>query len=362
VAGMMRKVEVVGYNPDWPVQFEGEAARLRSVFDAELVALHPIGSTAVPGLAAKPVIDILVEVRDIQRVDGLNPAMEALGYTARGEMDIPGRRFFSRQMGEERTHHVHVFQSGSAHIERHLAFRDFLRTHPAAARRYGELKLALAERFPADIVGYMEGKDAFVKQTERLALAWSRHRQLEYRPLTPETWPDFEQLFGPKGAAGGCWCMWWFKRGKDFWSGQGEDNRQALQAMVAGGRVPGLLAYAEGKPVGWAAFGPREGYTRLQYSKVLARVDEKPVWSLVCFFVARGWRRKGVTSGLVIAAIEAIRAQGGQVVEAYPVEPGQANTADAFVFTGLASSFRKLGFVEAARRSETRPIMRLALE
>lgn len=362
LAGMMRNVEVLAYNPDWPAQFVHEAERLRPVFGAELIGLHHIGSTAVPGLKAKPVIDILPEVSDIRRVDALNPAMEMLGYTVRGELGIPGRRFFSRQIGDVRTQHVHVFERGSPEIERHLSFRDYLRAHPAAARRYGELKTELAARFPQDIQAYMDGKDAFIRQTERLALTWYRRQELQYRVLTPETWIDFERLFGPRGAYGGCWCMWWFTRGKAFSAAQGEGNRRSMEAMVAEGRVPGVLAYVQGEPVGWAAFGPREGYIRLEHSKSLARVDVTPVWSLVCFYVARGWRRKGVTTGLIVAAVETIRAQGGQIVEAYPVDPRKPEAVDAFVFTGLVSTFRKLGFIEVARRSETRPILRLILE
>jgi len=107
--------------------------------------------------------------------------------------------------------------------------------------------------------------------------------------------------------------------------------------------VPGVLAYAQGEPVGWAAFGPREGYIRLEHSKSLARVDETPVWSLVCFYVARGWRRKGVTTGLIIAAVETIRAQGGQVVEAYPGRPAQAGGGRCVCFHRSGFHFSQAG-------------------
>lgn len=169
----MRKIEIVDYNEDWVEEFKREAAELSQVFGDELVAIHHIGSTSVPALQAKPIIDIMPVVRRIERVDAFNPQMEALGYEAMGELGIPGRRYF-RKGGDDRTHHVHVFQEGSAEIERHLAFRDYLRARPDIAARYGELKAQLARQFPHDIDAYMDGKDAFVKEVEREALVWRR--------------------------------------------------------------------------------------------------------------------------------------------------------------------------------------------
>ena len=169
----MRKIEIVDYNEDWVEEFKREAAELSQVFGDELVAIHHIGSTSVPALQAKPIIDIMPVVRRIERVDAFNPQMEALGYEAMGELGIPGRRYF-RKGGDDRTHHVHVFQEGSEEIERHLAFRDYLRARPDVAARYGELKAQLARQFPHDIDAYMDGKDAFVKEVEQQALVWRR--------------------------------------------------------------------------------------------------------------------------------------------------------------------------------------------
>lgn len=176
-----RRVEVAPYDPAWPGLFQAEAARLAAVFGEELRAIHHMGSTSVPGLAAKPIVDILPEVHDIQRIDDLNEAMIALGYAPKGENGIPGRRFFSKTVDGVRRFHVHVFQAGDPEIERHLAFVQYLRAHPDQAAAYGRLKQALAERFSADIDGYADGKNDFVQEMERKALAW--REAVEYRGL-----------------------------------------------------------------------------------------------------------------------------------------------------------------------------------
>jgi GNAT superfamily N-acetyltransferase len=184
--------------------------------------------------------------------------------------------------------------------------------------------------------------------------------RLTFQPLTPDRFADLERLFGPRGACGGCWCMWWRLSRPEFTAGKGEGNRRALEALVKGGAVPGVLAYAGDEPVGWCAIEPREAYPRFQRSRTLAPVDDAPVWSITCFYVARAWRGKGVTAALVEAAVAHAKRNGARVVEAYPVDP-QKRQADAFVYTGLASTFEKAGFNEVARRSPTRPIVRRAL-
>jgi GrpB-like predicted nucleotidyltransferase (UPF0157 family) len=166
-------VIVVPYNPDWERFFAREAQLIRGVFGDELVEIHHIGSTAVRGLQAKPVIDMLPIVRQIERVDDFNEALVRLGYEPMGELGIPGRRYF-RKGGDDRTHQAHVFQADDSNIERHLAYRDYLRAHPDVAAEYGILKADLARRFPEDIYGYMDGKDTFVKRVEQDALRWYR--------------------------------------------------------------------------------------------------------------------------------------------------------------------------------------------
>ena len=171
-----RPVRVVPHDPAWKGKFEVEAAALRSALGDEALAVHHIGSTSVPGLRAKPTIDVLIEVREIGKLDGLEAQMAERGYEAWGEHGIPGRRFFTRDRGPERLCNVHAFEAGSPGVERHLAFRDHLIQHPETARAYGDLKRNLAERFPADMEAYMEGKDAFIKEAEREALSRTRSR------------------------------------------------------------------------------------------------------------------------------------------------------------------------------------------
>ena len=181
---------------------------------------------------------------------------------------------------------------------------------------------------------------------------------LEFHPLTPERWADLETLFGEHGACGGCWCMWWRLTRSEFMQHRGEGNKRALEDIVSSGKVPGILAFVGGQPVGWCALAPRESFPKLARSRILKRVDDEPVWSVVCFFVAKAFRRKGVSTRLLKAAVDYSRKQGGKIVEGYPVEPKKEWTPDPFAYTGLASAFRKVGFVEVVRRSETRPIMR----
>ena len=180
----------------------------------------------------------------------------------------------------------------------------------------------------------------------------------QYHELTSDRWSDLEQLFGERGACGGCWCMWWRLKRSTFNEQKGEKNKSAFKSMVDSGEATGILAYSEGIPVGWCAIAPRETYPALERSRVLKRLDDKPVWSIVCLFIARPYRRKGVSVELLKAASEFARQHGGKVVEGYPIEPLKDEMPDAFAWTGLASAFLKAGFVECERRSETRPIMR----
>ncbi|WP_242339399.1 MULTISPECIES: GNAT family N-acetyltransferase [Anaeromyxobacter] len=184
--------------------------------------------------------------------------------------------------------------------------------------------------------------------------------KLEIHPATPARFADLERLFGPRGACAGCWCMWWRVPRAEFEAGKGEGNRRALAAYVAAGHVAGLLAYDGAVPVGWVAVEPRAAYPRLARSRNLAPVDARPVWSITCFFVARSHRRRGVTRALVEAAAAHARAHGAPAIEAYPVD-SSARLGDAFLYTGAASTFEALGFEEVARRSPTRPVVRLEL-
>ena len=169
----MRRVEVVPHDPRWRDAFEAEAKRVAAALGENVVAVHHIGSTAIPNIYAKPVLDLLVEVRDIDEVDGRGSAMGSLGYEVMGEYGIPGRRYFRKETPEGvRTHHVHAFEAGSPEAARHLAFRDYMIAHPAEAQRYGELKRRLAEQHRQSPEGYMDGKDGFIKEMDRRAARW----------------------------------------------------------------------------------------------------------------------------------------------------------------------------------------------
>jgi GNAT superfamily N-acetyltransferase len=180
--------------------------------------------------------------------------------------------------------------------------------------------------------------------------------------LTPERWTDFERLFGAHGAYAGCWCMFWFLRGSDFTRGQGDSNRRAMKARVEAGLTPGMLAYLGDEPVGWCAFGPREQYPRLQASRTLKPVDDVPVWSIVCFYVAKEHRKRGVSKALLRAVIEEVRRRGGTLVEGYPSPSTGEGRPDPFVYLGLEAAFREVGFVEVARPTPRRLIMRYSIQ
>ena len=185
--------------------------------------------------------------------------------------------------------------------------------------------------------------------------------ELEFRALTPDLWDDFESLFGERGACGGCWCMWFRLSHRQFEADKGERNREAMQALVAAGKTPGVLAYHGDLAVGWCSVAPREEFVRLERSRILKPVDDLPVWSIVCVFVAKPYRRRGVSAQLLRAAVEHVRARGGEIVEGYAVEPRRGRTADTFAFPGLYAAYVAAGYEEVARRSETRPIMRYVI-
>jgi GNAT superfamily N-acetyltransferase len=181
-------------------------------------------------------------------------------------------------------------------------------------------------------------------------------------PLTPDRWEDLEKLFGPRGAVAGCWCMYWRIPHSQFEQQSGIGNRLALKAVVESGNPPGLLAYDEQEPIGWCTLAPRSDFTRLEHSRVLAPVDEAPVWSIPCFFIHRKYRRKGVSVLLLRAAIEYGKDQGAKILEGYPIEPIKDRAPDAFVYTGLLAAFQQVGFVEVARRSPNHPIVRYYID
>lgn len=159
---MPRKVELSAYDPGWADKYLLEAERLTAILSAEILAIHHIGSTAIPNIYAKPIIDILIVVKDIERIEHYNDQMAALDYAARGENGIPGRRYFSKEIQGTRTHHVHIFQVGNPEIDRHIKFRDYLLTDSEEAQAYSRLKIELAKIYSDNVLYYTEAKSDFI--------------------------------------------------------------------------------------------------------------------------------------------------------------------------------------------------------
>jgi len=180
--------------------------------------------------------------------------------------------------------------------------------------------------------------------------------RIEFKPASAAEWDALADLFGPRGC-GGCWCMWWRLSRREFARRKGEGTRRALKRLVERGPAPGILAFDGERAVGWCCVGPRESFPLLERSRVLARVDDEPVWSIVCFFVRRDHRRQGLSRRLLAAAVSYAASRGARVVEAYPIDADRGQP-DAFVYTGLVPAFASNGFVEVARRSPRRPVMR----
>jgi GrpB-like predicted nucleotidyltransferase (UPF0157 family)/GNAT superfamily N-acetyltransferase len=169
------------YSPQWPAEFEREAARLRVLLGDELASIHHIGSTAVPGLAAKTVIDLLPLVRSIAALEQRTALLQQAGYRAWGEYGLAGRRYFTRDRNERdastRTHNLHFYQAGAPEVERHLAFCAWLRHDATARAEYAALKRDVYARYPADIAAYQEAKSPWIRSAEPRALQWYRRRE-----------------------------------------------------------------------------------------------------------------------------------------------------------------------------------------
>lgn len=194
---------------------------------------------------------------------------------------------------------------------------------------------------------------------------------LEFVPLSADRIDDLAEVFAAGGDAKWCWCASFRLRGRDFRRTRPADNRATLtraaeRADRGAATTPGLVAYREGRPVGWVSLGPREDYPRLVHSRVLAPVDDQPVWSIVCFVVAKPERGQGIARALLGAAVDFARAQGATMLEAYPLDPGQGRVGAAYAYCGSLTMFEDAGFrVVATRRmnrlTAPRPIVRLVL-
>lgn len=183
-------------------------------------------------------------------------------------------------------------------------------------------------------------------------------QSVSFKPLTIHTWNAFERLFGVKGACGGCWCMTWRFKKADFEKHKGNGNKQAIHKLVKKNEPIGVVAFVGADPVGWCAVAPREKYVRLENSRVLRLLDDQPVWSVSCFFIAKPYRRKGLSAKLLKATLAYARKEGARIVEAYPLEPKDDKLPDVFAWTGIHSSFIAAGFKDEKRHSPARPIVR----
>lgn len=190
--------------------------------------------------------------------------------------------------------------------------------------------------------------------------------KLSILPLTPDRWPDLEAIFAAKGCsvARNCWCMYYRHGGTPppppARMSRAAANRAELRSLVGGGRPPGLIGYRGNVPVGWVSLGPREDYAKLARSPVMKPVDDKPVWSIVCFVVPSEYRGQGVAEALLAGAVAYARKQGARLVEAYPVDRRGRSSDDAMWF-GAKSMYDRAGFAEVARRRPQRPVVRLKL-
>ena len=184
---------------------------------------------------------------------------------------------------------------------------------------------------------------------------------ITFKPVTPDKWADLETLFSEHGIQNGCWCMHWRIPRKECQRNYGEGNKQFLKKLVESGNVPGILAYHKRKPVGWCSVAPRENFPVVMRSPTLKPIDDLPVWSIVCFFVSKPYRKSGLTHLLIKAAVQHAKEHGARIIEAYPIDV-HAKYIEYERYSGLTTTYEKEGFIEVCRRSERRPIMRYYVE
>lgn len=187
------------------------------------------------------------------------------------------------------------------------------------------------------------------------------YSEVKATPLTLDNWNDFVALFDQRGAQNGCWCMYWRVTRREFTQNFGENNRKALHEIVKNGVIPGILAYHQGRAFGWCSVAPRQDFASLERSRTLRQVDEKPVWSLVCFYIDPAYRNKGVSKLLIQAAIDYAQSKGAKIIEAYPLDMEIAKSQPYERYMGMRSNFEGMGFVEAVSRSARRSIMRYSI-
>jgi GNAT superfamily N-acetyltransferase len=199
----------------------------------------------------------------------------------------------------------------------------------------------------------MKGRMKMTEKGNRFA------RRLAIEPLGRENWKKFERLFGSRGACGNCWCMYYRLKRQDFEKGKKDQgNRKAMKNLVWQGKPAGVIGLVDGEAVAWCAFAPRQDFPKIENSRVHKRIDDEPVWSIPCFFVARGFRNQGVSLAMLEALIKYAKKQRIKTIEAYPVIPTSGRLPDAFAWVGLYKSFARAGFKVVDRTSKNRPMVR----
>lgn len=182
---------------------------------------------------------------------------------------------------------------------------------------------------------------------------------LTFAPLTTKNWGAFERLFGPRGAYGSCWCMYYRLAKTDFEEGKFEDgNKLAMKSLVWNNEPTGILAFYEEEAIAWCAFAPREDFLKLNKSRVHKRIDEQRVWSIPCMFIHKDFRRNGISVPLLKGVIRYASEQGIKIIEAYPTIPTKDKIPDSFAWIGLYKCFERAGFVIVDRTSVHRPMVR----
>lgn len=174
----------------------------------------------------------------------------------------------------------------------------------------------------------------------------------------PERWSDLQTLFGEKGAYGGCWCTYFRMRRSEFASRTGNERKEIMSELINSGKTPGIIAYMDGKPVGWCSIGPREDFVLLSLWRITKPIDSEQVWSIVCFYIDKKYRKKGVMKSLIKGSLAYAKKKGANIVEAYPIDPGDSNYPEPYAYTGIYRAFIDTGFEEVGRRTPKRPIMR----
>lgn len=187
----------------------------------------------------------------------------------------------------------------------------------------------------------------------------SKTADLTFELLTEKNWHKFVELFGEKGACGGCWCMYFRLQTKDYRAGtKNGENKKSIRAIVNEGKPAGIMAFEGTKAVGWAALAPRTDFIKFERSRVHKPIDDEPVWSIPCLFVDRKYRKLGVSAALLKGIIDHARENGIDILEAYPVVPGEGKLPDTFAYYGLYTSFEKVGFEVVDQTSKHRPTVR----